>query len=85
MTSPDVDYSDPDAVAKAERDMESHTNATMKKMQDSALLLLVGDKASSLDGGQIITVTGQVLAPSDGTNAMGAKMSFPTIRIDYAE
>lgn len=84
-TSPDVDYTDPDAVAKAEREMESRTNATMKKMQDSALLLLVGGKASSLDGGQIITVTGQVLAPSDGTNAMGAKMSFPTVRIDYAE
>ncbi len=84
-TPPDVDYSDPDAVAKAERAIQSRTDAAMKRMQDNAMLVLVGTKASSLDGGQVITVTGQVLAPSDGTNAMGAKMSFPTVRIDYAE
>jgi hypothetical protein len=82
---PDVDYSDPEAVAKASRDMQRKTNEMAKKIKDNATLFLVGEKTAAFDGGQVVTVTGEVIEPMDGTNAMGAKMTFPTVRVDYAE
>ncbi|HEY1680963.1 MAG TPA: hypothetical protein VGF98_04955 [Candidatus Tumulicola sp.] len=80
----DVDYSDPDAVAKAQARQQNEMNVQMKKASDSALLLLTGDKVGDFDGGQVVTIIGKVTGTTEGQNTMGASTQFPTIRVDYA-
>jgi hypothetical protein len=82
---PNVDYSDPQAVARAEQEMEKNANGQVQRAEDQALLLLVGDKVRSFDGGQIVTIMGPVIGTTEGKNAMGATLEYPTVRIDYAE
>jgi hypothetical protein len=83
--TPDVDYSDPEAVSKLEARQQREMSAEMKKASDSALLLLVGDKVAAFDGGQLVTIIGKVTGTTEGENTMGATTQFPTVRVDYAE
>lgn len=81
----DVDYSDPNAVNKAIKESQENSERQMQVMQDQAMVVLVGDKVGNLDGGQIVTITGEVMGAQSGQNAMGATLEYPTIRVDYAE
>jgi hypothetical protein len=83
--APNIDYADGAAVAKAEKAAESSMAAQMKRAEDQAMIVLVGERVKNFDGGQIVTITGEVLGPEEGTNAMGATLNYPTVRVDYAE
>ncbi len=86
---PNVDYSDPNAyrsaLNRAIKQSERGAERQMAVMQDQAMVVLVGDKVANFDGGQIVTITGQVLGDQQGRNAMGMTLSYPTVRVDYAE
>jgi len=49
----------------------------------TSLLLIVGDRVSDLDANQVFSFVGTVQEPTDGTNAMGGEMHFPTVRDDF--
>ena len=83
--TPTIDYSDPDAVSRAEAAQEKAGQQFARDIQDQALLVLVGDKVSNLDGDQRVTIIGPVLGSEEGKNGMGATMDYATVRVDYAE
>ena len=58
---------------------------TAKDAPDQVLVVLVGSKVGSLDGGHVVTITGQVLGSVERTNGIGATVDYATIRVDYAE
>lgn len=80
-----VDYRNLDDVEKAAKRQAQQMNEMSRKIQDMSLLLLVGDKVKSLDGGQVVTVVGPVLGTTPGTNAMGVAVYSPTVRADYIQ
>lgn len=85
MATPNVDYSDPNAVDRAMKQAEASENRQMALADDEAMIVLVGDKVSGFDGGQVVTITGQVLGTQQGQNAMGATIEYPTVRVDFAK
>jgi hypothetical protein len=80
-----VDYTDPQAVAHAEAAAEKSAHEELEVMQDQAIVLLVGDRVKDFDGGQVVTISGQVLESEEGRTGLGVTRDFPTIRVDYAE
>ena len=84
-SSPNIDYTDPDAVNRAMAKQQRAADQFTRESEDEALLVLTGDRVSQFDGNQIVTVIGPVLGALEGKNAMGATMDFATVRVDYAE
>jgi hypothetical protein len=83
--TPNIDYSDPDAVSRAEAEQEKAGQQFARDVQDQALMVLVGDHVSEFDGNQRVTIIGPVLGSEEGKNGMGATMDYATVRVDYAE
>ncbi len=80
-----VDYSDPNAIDKAVQESEDSAQRQTQVMEDQAMVVLVGDKVGNFDGGQIVTITGEVMGAQSGRNGMGATLNYATVRVDYAE
>lgn len=54
---------------------------------DYAIILVTTDpgEATDLEAGQSLRVIGTVVEPTEGTNAMGGSMDFPTVHAEYME
>jgi hypothetical protein len=52
---------------------------------DDTNIVLEYDDTGSVDAGQSVRVLGTVDSPSEGTNAMGGSMNFPTVKVEFME
>lgn len=52
---------------------------------DETNIVVLYEETNALDQGQSIRILGTVMAPSEGTNAFGGAMNFPTVRADFME
>lgn len=50
-----------------------------------AILVIQYDDAQSLEKGQAVRILGTVAPPTEGTNAMGGSMNFPTVKAEFME